>query len=104
MPILIAGHHKREDRTRKNGIRLELILTLTFIWASSNSVYSQDKKTQNYNQVWMAYFNQTRFSRKWGTWTDLHLRTKEDFFTNFSQSVIRLGLSCYLNDDTKFTA
>ena len=97
MHSIIAGHHG-------NDVRLKSLLSLTLLWALSNSVYSQDKKTQHYNQVWMAYFNQTRFSRRWGSWTDLHLRTKEDFFTNFSQSVIRLGFGYYLNDDTKLTA
>lgn len=48
--------------------------------------------------------NQTRFSNKWGMWADLHLRTKEDFTDNFSQSIIRLGLTHYLNDVTKLTA
>ncbi len=32
------------------------------------------------------------------------MRTKEDFFNNFSQSVIRLGLTYYLNEATKLTA
>ena len=69
-----------------------------------NSGYGQQKQTQSINQLWFGYFNQTRFSNKWGLWTDLHLRTKKDFFTNFSQSILRLGLTYYLNDDTKLTA
>jgi hypothetical protein len=66
--------------------------------------YTQTKQTQSINQVWLGYFNQTRVSNKWGMWADLHLRTKEDFFTNFSQSIVRLGLTYYLNDATKLTA
>jgi hypothetical protein len=54
------------------------------------------------NVVWI--FNQTRFSNKWGTWTDIHLRTKEDFVSDLSQSIFRFGLTYYLNDDTKLTA
>src|SRR5882724_2261442 len=69
-----------------------------------NSSFCQQKQTQSINRVWLGYFNQTRFSNNWGLWTDLHLRTKEDFFTNFSQSILRFGLTYYLNDDTKFTA
>jgi hypothetical protein len=52
----------------------------------------------------MGYFNQTRFSKNWGAWVDLHLRTKEDFFTNFSQSITRVGVTYYLNDDVRLTA
>jgi len=65
---------------------------------------AQVKQTTNVNQVWAGYFNQTRFSNNWGIWTDVHLRTKEDFFTNFSQAILRFGLTHYLADDTKLTA
>ena len=62
------------------------------------------KQTTNTNQVWLAYSNQTRFNNKLGLWADLHLRTKEEFFTNFSQSIARFGLTYYINDNTKLTA
>jgi hypothetical protein len=65
--------------------------------------YAQ-KQTENVNQVWLGYFNQTRFSNKWGMWTEAQLRTKEDFFTNFSISIARMGLTYYINDATKLTA
>ncbi|GAB2827281.1 DUF2490 domain-containing protein [Ferruginibacter profundus] len=68
-----------------------------------NHSTAQTKQTEKLNQVWLGYFNQTRFSNKLGLWTDLHLRTKEDFVNNFSQSIIRLGLTYYINDATKFT-
>jgi hypothetical protein len=75
---------------------------IVFIF-SEETVFSQ-KQTTSINQVWLGYFNQSRWSNKWGTWTDLHLRTKEDFFSNFSQSIIRVGGTYYLNDNTKLTA
>lgn len=69
------------------------------------SVKAQSNKlTGSVNQVWLAYTNQTRLSSKFGLWTDLHLRTKENFVDNFSQSVIRFGLTYYLTDVTKLTA
>jgi hypothetical protein len=70
----------------------------------SGAVAGQTKQTQHVQQVWMGYFNQTRLAEKWGIWTDVHLRTKEDFFTQYSQALARLGLTYYLNNDTKFTA
>lgn len=81
--------------------RAVLIFILGIIF---NTAISQSKQTQRLEQLWLGYFNQTRIAGKWGTWTDLHLRTKEDFVTNFSQSIIRLGLTYYLNDATKLTA
>ncbi|MBC7889281.1 MAG: DUF2490 domain-containing protein [Ferruginibacter sp.] len=62
------------------------------------------KSTEDINQVWLGYFNQARLSNKWGIWADLHLRTKEEFVNNFSQSIVRLGLTYYVNDVTKLTA
>jgi hypothetical protein len=84
--------------------RKKSVITLALLIIVFEAGYSQTKQTQSINQVWLGYFNQTRFSNRWGIWTDLHLRTKEDFFNNFSQSIIRLGLTYYLNDATKLTA
>lgn len=74
--------------------------TLLIIFTPS---FAQTKQTENVNQIWLGYFNQTRFTNKLGLWTDLHLRTKEDFATNFSTGIVRLGLTYYINDVTKFT-
>src|SRR5688572_11050952 len=60
------------------------------------TVTAQTKQTESVQQVWLGYFNQTRFNNKWGLWADLHLRSKEDFVTDVSQSIIRLGLTYYL--------
>ena len=67
-------------------------------------LFSQTKQTEHLQQAWFGYFNQTRFSNKWGVWGDFHLRTREDFTNDLSQSIIRVGLTYYLKDDTKLTA
>jgi hypothetical protein len=67
------------------------------------AVCCQTKTTTSINQLWLGYMNQTRLSNKWGTWTDLHLRTKENFFDNFSTSIVRVGLTRYLHELTKVT-
>ena len=84
-------------------IARQIILFLAIFFISIAGI-TQTKQTESVQQVWLGYFNQTRFSNKWGLWADLHLRTKEDFFTNFSQAIVRLGLTYYLNDDAKITA
>lgn len=66
--------------------------------------FAQTKQTESVQQVWAGYFNQTRFSKKWGMWAEAQLRTKEEFFTNFSMGMLRLGLTYYLTDDVKLTA
>jgi hypothetical protein len=37
-------------------------------------------------------------------WADFHLRTKEDFVDDLSVGIARVGLTYYLNDNTKLTA
>jgi len=65
---------------------------------------AQTKQTASVQQVWLGYFNQTRINDKWGMWADLHLRSKEDFIDDISQSIVRIGLTYYLQDDIKLTA
>jgi hypothetical protein len=69
----------------------------------STTCFAQTKTITTAQQIWTGYFNQSRFSNKWGTWLDLQLRTKEAFFTNFSQSILRGGITYYVNDLTKLT-
>ncbi|MCW3091009.1 MAG: hypothetical protein JWP81_2078 [Ferruginibacter sp.] len=78
------------------------IIILTCLTLSSKAQIS--KSTESVQQLWFGYFNQTRLTDKWGLWTDLHLRTREDFTNKFSQSIVRLGLTYYVNDATKLTA
>lgn len=79
---------------------LALMILVQFIWQVSVA----QKQTTKANQVWFGYLNQTRVSDKWGLWFDGHLRTKEKFATNFSTSILRLGLTYYLADNTRLTA
>ncbi|WP_426491391.1 DUF2490 domain-containing protein [Hymenobacter sp. 102] len=54
-------------------------------------------------QTWVGYFNQTRFSQHWGTWTDLHVRLHDHFVQALFQTVARGGLTYYLTDDVRLT-
>ena len=82
----------------------KVILLMFFLFLLNQKIFSQIKQTEHVQQIWLAYANQTRFSDKWGMWADIHLRTKDDLVKDFSQSIVRLGLTYYLNDDTKLTA
>ena len=85
------------DRTRVR-------LTLTGIAVIISMAAGAQKNTTHEQQVWLGYFNQTRLTNKWGFWLDAHLRTKEDFFTDLSQAIGRVGVTYYINDATKLTA
>jgi len=62
------------------------------------------KQTEKLDQIWTGYFNQTRFSKKWGAWFDFQVRTKEDFVDGLSQILIRPALTYYVNEVTKISA
>ena len=79
------------------------VLGILFALVLTGSRAQVTKSTTNINQVWVGYFNQTRFSDKWGLWADFQLRTKENFVDNLSQSLNRVGLTYYLTDNTKLT-
>lgn len=68
------------------------------------STQAQTKNVTHEQQVWLGYLNQTRISKKWGVWLDVHLRTKEDFFDDLSIFMVRPGITYYLNDATKLSA
>jgi hypothetical protein len=80
------------------------VLTAAMFFAPQISKAQSTKTTQHFNQVWIAYQNQTRFSKKWGAWLDLHLRTREDFFTGISQTIIRPGVTYFFSDAARLTA
>lgn len=80
-----------------------IIMTLGLLCVQG-LLYAQTKQTSQVGQTWVGYFNQTRLSDKWGFWAEAQLRTKEDYFSGLSQSIVRLGATYYLNNDTKFTA
>lgn len=84
--------------------KLTYLLLLTVLSVSCLQGTAQTKQTEHFGQTWLGYFNQTRFSDKWGLWADLHLRTKEGMVNGLAQSILRFGLTRYLNDDTKLTA
>lgn len=61
------------------------------------------KQKQLYEQVWIGYFNQTRFNNKWGLSLDAQLRSKDNFFDSLSIAEIRPGIVYYLSDIVNFT-
>lgn len=81
------------------------LLCLLFMCSCcGTATHAQVQKNTHYlGQVWTGFFNQTRLSRHWGLWVDLQLRTKENYFDNLSQSIVRAGVTHYLSDNTKLT-
>lgn len=82
--------------------RLYSFLALLLLAAPAGRA-QQPKQFVGEQQTWLGVFNQTRFSRHWGSWTDLHLRLHEHFVQEKFQAMARLGLTYYLTDDVRLT-
>ena len=88
----------RKQSIFTTGIFLFLLL------AMNETCVAQVKQKESLGQLWTGYFNQTRFSKRWGLWFDVQARTREDVFTGLSSVFIRPGITYYLGDATKLTA
>lgn len=82
---------------------MKKVVLIVFFASSILKLSAQEKQVTRVEQIWAGYFLQAKLSKDWGLWTDIHLRTKDDYFNQFSQSIVRLGLTRYLNPATKLT-
>jgi Protein of unknown function (DUF2490) len=80
----------------------QIVAALIFLMIVED-IRAQVKQTEQVEQVWLGYFNQTRLSKKWGVWVDVNVRTKDDFVQQLSLAMIRPGITYYLNDQTKLS-
>src|SRR5215212_10269308 len=87
-----------------NGIALMTRIFCAGILSITQLMAFTQKTSTSVQQTWVGYFNQTRFSEKWGMWAEGQIRTKEKFVTDLSQAVLRVGATYYIKDRTKLTA
>ena len=105
VPMIYPAQPRRHSAFgRFTGIQVKSILLLTVFFLLTTGLFAQIKETEHVQQTWLAYANQTRFSNKFGMWADFHLRTKEDFVKDLSQSIVRVGITYYIRDDIRVTA
>jgi hypothetical protein len=79
-------------------ISLTLVLLFIFIGGYSISVKAQNQHVQ---QTWFSYFNQSRFTNKWGIWDELQVKTLYNFTHQFSNTEATIGGIYYLNNNLK---
>ncbi|WP_078063205.1 DUF2490 domain-containing protein [Solirubrum puertoriconensis] len=80
-----------------------LLTSLSLLLLAAPRLQAQKQYVRE-QQTWLGVFNQTRFSQRWGSWTDLQLRLHDHFVQSKFQTVARLGLTYYLTDDVRLTA
>ena len=52
-------------------------------------------------QLWLGYFNQTRFSNKFGFWVDVHYRQTDHFIDRPFQFIFRPALTYFIKDNLR---
>lgn len=86
-------------------MKIKRLTLFVCLWLSWQSVFAQNlKQVIDREQVWTAYFNQTRLTNKLGFWFDGHLRRTDNFLGKWSTGIARFGLTYYVNDHVKLTA
>ncbi len=85
-------------------IRCILLTAFSLLLLTGQQTFSQTKDSDTQEQLWVGYFNQTRFTDKSGMWVDLHLRFTGNFIDNLGLAIARAGYTYYLSDQVKLTA
>jgi hypothetical protein len=85
-------------------MKITRVLFLFVFLLTAMTAVAQVKSRTQVAQTWLGYFNQTRFSNRWGIWAEGQLRTQDDVVEGLSQSILRAGLTYYFADATKLTA
>jgi hypothetical protein len=83
---------------------LKTTITLVLMLALCGFAFAQEKEIETREQLWLGYFNQSRFTNRSGLWADFHLRLTDDFVQSPGLSIARAGYTYYLTDNTRLTA
>lgn len=77
-----------------------IFLLLVFA-ASSAFAQTPDKHIHSREQLWLGYFNQTRFTNKWGMWVDVHYRMTDNFASRPFQFMFRPAVTYFFKDNLR---
>ncbi|MGC3943257.1 MAG: DUF2490 domain-containing protein [Chryseolinea sp.] len=82
---------------------LRIAVLILFVVISSTTVWAQtpDKEIHSREQLWLGYFNQTRFSNRWGMWVDVHYRMTDNFVDRPFQLLIRPAVTYFFKDNLR---
>ncbi|GAA4399442.1 DUF2490 domain-containing protein [Nibrella viscosa] len=86
-------------------MKKHVLILLTLVLSTQVQAQTIPAKIVNpQQQLWVAYFNQIRFSNRWGFWLDVHARRTGDFIERWSTQIFRPGITYYLSDQVRLTA
>lgn len=76
-------------------------ILLAFIVSSPAFTQALEKDVHSREQLWVGYFNQTRFSNKWGMWVDVHYRMTDNFVDRPFQFMFRPAVTYFIKDNLR---
>jgi hypothetical protein len=74
---------------------------LSIALATQVQAQTPDKEIHEREQLWFGYFNQTRFSNKWGMWVDVHYRMTGNFVDRPFQFLFRPAVTYFIKDNLR---
>lgn len=87
---------------RPHAGRIVLIVSITmFSWHAPATAQKQIEEAE---QIWLGYFNQTRFTSRTGMWMDVHMRFTNHYIKEKTFDIARLAYIYYLHDDVRLMA
>lgn len=84
----------------------KFLLSFLVVVTASFSAFTQavEKDIHSREQLWLGYFNQTRFSNKWGMWVDIHYRMTDHFVDRSFQFMFRPAVTYFIKDNLRVNA
>ncbi len=77
---------------------------LLIIFPLISLAQAPDKEIHNREQLWLGYFNQTRLSKRWGLWFDVHYRRTDNFVERPFQFLVRPAVTFFIKDNLRANA
>ncbi|HEX6890699.1 MAG TPA: DUF2490 domain-containing protein [Chryseolinea sp.] len=81
-----------------------ILLLLLIIIPSFSFAQATEKEIHNREQLWLGYFNQTRLSKRWGVWLDVHYRRTDNFVERPFQFMVRPAVTFFIKDNLRANA
>jgi hypothetical protein len=92
---------RRKKTMKARNIALLLVVSWQFLFHLTASAQLPEKSVHHREQMWLGYFNQTRFTNKLGLWTDIHYRRTDNFAGEPFQLLVRPALTYFLKDNLR---
>lgn len=89
------------DMKTKLTIKPLALISFIIFFQLATFAQSPEKHIHQREQLWLGYFNQTRFSDKWGFWADVHYRMTDNFAERPFQLLIRPAATYYIKDNLR---